>query len=195
MRRRSGEIRSGEARTFSLRELPRRMALAGEQRGNSISVEAARLPERAEHFGSGACIAHDPGGRAFPAQRVIDEARNRRAVAGAGEAMRQAPVLHRVGRRAATRLDVREHFDRGGDARGGGHAIKSLWRRKQASLRGHVLRRGYQENSPPSIRAALFHSSSTPQASHDVGEERAARGKLSDRREPDAPTAMSFVLP
>ena len=37
----------------------------------------------------------------FPPQRVVDEARDRRAVARAGEAMREAPVLHRIRRRAA----------------------------------------------------------------------------------------------
>ena len=64
-----------------------------------------RLPERAQHFGARTWAAHDPGGRAFPAQRVIDEARYRRAVARAREAMRQAPVLHRVGGRSTTRVD------------------------------------------------------------------------------------------
>ena len=131
MRRRVGQIRGGEARAFGFGELRRRVAFAGEQRRNSIDVEAAGLAQRAEHFGAGACFAHDPGGRAFLAQRVIDEARNRRAVAGAGEAVREAPVLHRIGRRAATRLDVGQHFDRGGDAGSGNHGVKKpFWRRK-----------------------------------------------------------------
>ena len=54
---------------------------------------------------------------ALAAQRVVDEAGDGGAVAGTGEAMRQAPVLERVGRRPRPRLDVGEHFDRGGQAR------------------------------------------------------------------------------
>ena len=127
------------------------MAFAGEQRRNSIDVEAAGLAQRAEHFGAGACFAHDPGGRAFLAQRVIDEARNRRAVAGAGEAVCEAPVLHRVGRRAATRLDVGQHFDRGGDAGSGNYGVKKPFGGENRRLTEAAA---YQEKPPPSIRAA-----------------------------------------
>ena len=120
------KIRRGEPRAFGFRELGRRMALAGEQRGDRLDVEAARLPQRAQNFGARAWLAHDPAGRAFLAQRVVDEARDRRAVAGAGEAVREAPVLHRVGRGPAPRLDVGQNFDRGCGAGGGGHGEGSL---------------------------------------------------------------------
>ena len=118
---RARKVRGREPRAFGFRELRRRVALAGEQRGDRLGVEAARLPQRAQDFGARTWLAHDPGGRAFPAQRVIDEARYRRAVARAREAVREAPILHRVGRGSATGLDVGQNFDRGGGAGGGGH--------------------------------------------------------------------------
>ena len=121
MGRRAGKVGGGEPLPLGVGQRRRRMALAREQRRNRLDVEAARLPQRAEDFGPRRRLAHDPGGRAFPPQRVIDEARDRGAVAGAGEAMRQAPVLHRVGRRPAPGVDVGEHFDCGGGAGGGDH--------------------------------------------------------------------------
>ena len=118
---RARKVRGLKPRVFSFRELRRRVALAGEQRRDRVGVEVARLPQRAQDFGARSWLAHDPGGRAFPAQRVIDKARYRRAVARAGEAVRETPVLHRVGRRAATGVDIRQNFDCGGGAGGGGH--------------------------------------------------------------------------
>ena len=69
----------------------------------------------------GRVVAHEEGGRGLAAQRVVDEAGDRGAVARAGEAMRQAPVLERIGGGAAPRLDVGERLDGGGQAGGGGH--------------------------------------------------------------------------
>jgi len=47
--------------------------------------------------------------------------RDRRPVAGSGEAVPQAPVLERVRRRAAAGVDVVQDLDRGGQAGGGRH--------------------------------------------------------------------------
>ena len=69
------------------------MALAGEQSGDRLDAEVARLSEGAEDFGARTWLAHDPGGRAFPAQRVIDEARYRRAVARALRSGATSPNL------------------------------------------------------------------------------------------------------
>ena len=121
MGRRAGKVGGGEPRPLGFGERGRRVALAREQRRNGLDVEAARLPQRAKDFRARRRLAHDPGGRAFLPQRVIDEARDRGAVAGAGEAMREAPVLHRIGRRAAPGVDVGQNFDRGGGAGGGDH--------------------------------------------------------------------------
>ena len=127
MRGRVCEIGGCEPLAFGFGELRRRMALAGEQRGDRLDVEVVRLSERAQHFGARTWLAHDPGGRAFPTQRVIDEARYRRAVARACEAVRQAPIFHRVGRGSATGFDIRQNFDRGGGAGGGDHGEENLW--------------------------------------------------------------------
>ena len=85
--------------------------------------------------------AHDPGGRCLAAQRVVDEARDRGAVARAGEAMRQAPILQRLRGRTPPRLDVGEHFDRGGKARSGGHACRYM-------IADHAIRILHRENDP-----------------------------------------------
>ena len=44
---RARKVSGGEPRALGFRELRRRVALAGEQRGDRLGVEAARLPERA----------------------------------------------------------------------------------------------------------------------------------------------------
>ena len=46
----------------------------------------------------------------------------RGAVARAGEAVREAPVLERIGGRPAPRLDIGEDLDGGGEAGGGCHS-------------------------------------------------------------------------
>ena len=55
------------------------------------------------------------------AQGVIDQRGDGRAVLDAGEAMREAPILERVGGGTAACFEVFENFDRGGDASGGMH--------------------------------------------------------------------------
>src|SRR5271165_4691983 len=117
----------GAPRALGVGERRRRVALARKQRRNGRDVEAAGLAQRAENLGARRRLAHDPGGRAFPSERVINEARDRSAVAGAGEAMRKAPVLHRVGRRPTPDLDVGKNFDCGGGARGGSHGIEKAY--------------------------------------------------------------------
>ena len=69
----------------------------------------------------GRVVAHQIGGRGAAAQRVIDQAGDAGAVAGAGEAVRQAPVLQRVGGRPPARLDVGQNFDCGGKPRARRH--------------------------------------------------------------------------
>ena len=136
---RAGKVGGSEPRALGFRERGRRMALAGEERGDRLDIEAVRLLERAQNFGARAWASHHPRGRAFLAQRVIDEARYRRPVAGAGEAVREAPILHRVGRWPAARFDVGQNFDRGCGAGGGGHGEGSplaKWSVGSATHRG-----------------------------------------------------------
>ncbi len=124
VRGRARKVGSRKPLAFGFGELCRRVALAGEQSGDRLGVEAVRLSQRAQHFGARTGTTHDPGGRAFLTQRVIDEARYRRPIARACEAMRQAPIFHRVGRGSATGFDVGENFDRGGGAGGGNHGME-----------------------------------------------------------------------
>ncbi len=127
MRGRAREVGGCEPLAFGFRELCRRVALAGKQRGDGVDVEAVRLSQRAQHFGARTYLPHDPGGRAFLAQRVVDEARDRRTVARASETVREAPIFHGVGRGSAARVDIRQNFDRSGGAGGGDHGEGNLW--------------------------------------------------------------------
>ena len=121
------KVRGRKPLAFGFGELRRRVALAGEQSGDRLGVEVLGLSERAQHFGARSRFAHDPGGGAFLAQRVVDEARDRGAIARAREAVRQAPIFHRVGRGSATGFDIRQNFDRCGGAGGGDHGEGNLW--------------------------------------------------------------------
>ncbi len=97
------------------------MARAGAERSDRGGVETARLAQRAEHDRARSLGAHDIGrGRALP-QRVEDEARDSGAILRAREAMRDAPVLERLGRRPTALGKFVEHFNRGGDMSGGSH--------------------------------------------------------------------------
>ncbi len=118
---RARQVRGGEPRAFGFRELSRRVTLAGEERRDRLDVEVARLSQRAQNFGARTWLPHDPGGRAFLAQRVVDQARYRRAVARAGEAVRKPPILYRVGCGPTTGIDIRQNFNCSCGAGGGDH--------------------------------------------------------------------------
>ena len=61
-------------------------------------------------------------GRA-PTQRIVDQAGNRGAVTRAGEAVREPPVLERIGRRPVPRFDVGNDLDGSGEPGGGCHQM------------------------------------------------------------------------
>ena len=63
-------------------------------------------------------------GRA-PTQRIVDQAGNRGAVTRAGEAVREPPVLERIGRRPVPRFDVGNDLDGSGEPGGGCHQMPS----------------------------------------------------------------------
>ena len=126
--RRASEVGRVEACAFRLVERRRRMARAVGEPRNRRDIEPALEPQHAEHRCAWPVIAHDVRARRAPAQRVVDEAGDRRPVAGAGEAMRKAPVLERIGRRPTPRFDVGQHLDRGGKTRAGRHPSPSMMR-------------------------------------------------------------------
>ena len=55
-------------------------------------------------------VIHQPGMGKPHAQCVIDDIADRSTIAGAGEAVREAPVLQRVGDRPLAGIDIREHM-------------------------------------------------------------------------------------
>ena len=65
--------------------------------------------------------SHRPGDRGAAAQRIVDEAADGVAVAGAGEAMGFAPVCERDRHRLVPGHDRFENFDGSRDARAGLH--------------------------------------------------------------------------
>ena len=97
------------------------MAGAVAQPRDGVDLELALEPQHAEHQGARRLVAHQESRRGLAPKRVIDDARDGGAIARAGEAVRQAPVLERIGRGPALRLDLGEHLDGCGKAGAGGH--------------------------------------------------------------------------
>ena len=108
--------------------LRRRKAAAIGARRDRFAVELALEPQHAEQHRARVLITHDVGTRGAPAQRIVDEACDRRPVRRTGETVHQAPILERIRRRTTLRLDVGDHFDGRGNASAGRHQIPSRMR-------------------------------------------------------------------
>ena len=67
--------------------------------------------QRAKRHAARRVGAREPTGRAFASQRIVDDVADGRSVAGAGETMRQAPILQRLGRRPVAGLHVGQNLD------------------------------------------------------------------------------------
>ena len=100
-----------ERRALGRLERRRRMAGTVAQARDRLHVELALQPQHAEHQVARPLPAHEKSRRSLAAERVIDDARDGGAIAGAGETARQAPGLERVGRRPALRLDLGQDLD------------------------------------------------------------------------------------
>ena len=98
---------------------------AGRSRRHRACARAAACRARTAR---GAVVAHHIGARRAPAQRVVDQAGDRRTVAGAGEAVREPPILERIGGRPPPRLDLGEDLDGGGKTGAGRHQRPSRMR-------------------------------------------------------------------
>jgi hypothetical protein len=120
LRRRVGEASFREPLPLVLGQGRGGEARAVEQRGDARLGQPALQAQHADEDRAAGLPAHDPGGGGPAPQAVIDEARDRRAVAGAGEAVGEAPILQGIGGRAAARGDVVQDLDGGGEAGGGG---------------------------------------------------------------------------
>jgi hypothetical protein len=93
---------------------------------DGLDAHAALELEHAERPGPRRLVIHDPGAGGVPAQHIPDQARDRRPIAGTGKAMRRAPLLQRLRRRGALRLDGLDDFNRRGQARLRCHARLSV---------------------------------------------------------------------
>ena len=119
------QIGGGEPRPLAFAQGRRRKTSAVGERPDRIGIELALEPQHAERDRARAPLAHDVRARGAPAQRVVDQPRDRRPVAGAGEAMREPPILERVARRAPPRLDIGDDLDGGGKAGARCHQMPS----------------------------------------------------------------------
>ncbi len=109
--RRARERPTFKRRAFVRLERGRRMATAVEEARDRVHIELALEPQHAERQGARPVGAHQASRRGLAAHHIVDEARDGGAIAGTGEAARQAPGLQRVGRRPALRLDLGEDLD------------------------------------------------------------------------------------
>ena len=115
--RRSALVRRSAARAHGDRRRTSRPARR--RRGPSASRRSPSTSAR----GVSAPMTQAPD--SAPAQRVVDDVADGGAVAGAGEAMRDAPVLQRLGNRPVARLDRVQHLDRRGEPPALSHAASS----------------------------------------------------------------------
>ena len=112
----------GQRRAFGLGQRLRREPAAVAQRGDGVGIEPALELQHAQHPRPRRVGVHDPGAGGAPAQHVPDQARDRGAIAGAGIAMRGAPLLQRLRRGNAVCVDGADQFDGGGQPRCGSHS-------------------------------------------------------------------------
>ena len=124
MRRRTGEVAAFEPPALVGAERLRRKARTVGEPRDRFQVEAAFAPESTEHHRTRRLRAHQEGAGRAPAQRVVDETGDGRAVARAGEPVREAPRLERIGGGPALGLDRGDDLDGGGQAGGGCHAAR-----------------------------------------------------------------------
>ena len=113
---RAVEARAIEPRALVVGERLRRVARAVGKLGNRICVEMALVFEHAKENSARRVRAHQVGTRRAPAQRVVDEPGNGGAVAGAGEAVREAPGFQHVGRRPPLSFNGCEYVDCSGES-------------------------------------------------------------------------------
>ena len=129
VRRRAGQRGVFQRGTLGLRQRLRRKARSVEQFCDRFAIKPAFELEHAEQHSPRRGFAHDIGAGGAAAQRVVDEARNARAVAGSGKTVRQAPILQRVAGGPAARFDIGKNFDGGGKPGGRRHGRPSMIRR------------------------------------------------------------------
>jgi hypothetical protein len=76
------------------------------------SASSLRLePQHAEQDCARAAVAHDMDAGRAPAQRIVDQAAIAATVPEPAKAVREPPVLERIGRRPVPRLDVGNDLD------------------------------------------------------------------------------------
>ncbi len=124
-RRRAVEAGGVEPRALGIGQRRRRKAAAIGKLRDRGDIELALEPQHAEQHRARGVLAHHERRRGLAAQRVVEQSRDRGAVAGTGEPVREPPVLERVGRRPPPRLDIGEHLDRGGEPSGRRHRTAS----------------------------------------------------------------------
>ncbi len=94
--------------------------------GDGLGIHAALELEHAEHAGARRIGVHQPGARGAPPQHVPQQAGDRGAVAGAGIAVRGAPLLQRLRRGNALGVDGLDQFDGCGQPGSGSHSGLSV---------------------------------------------------------------------
>ncbi len=109
--RRIGKRPAGKVGELGRVEQRRREAVVMEGGVDRLAVHAGAEHQRADGERARLLRIEQPGGGAPAAQGVVDDIADRRPIAGAGEAMRQAPILQRIGGRTMPPEDVVDDLD------------------------------------------------------------------------------------
>ena len=129
-RNRRGSLRQrplAERATLVRRQRLRRKTAAVAQRGDRLDIEVTLKLQHAQRPRPRRIGLHDPGARGVATQHVPDQTGDRGSIAGAGIAVRGAPLLQRLGRRDALRVDGLDQFDGRGEPGSGGHSRAFGW--------------------------------------------------------------------
>ena len=153
MRRRIFERPRRKRGALALGQRLRRKTAAVAQRGDGIDIQAALELQHAQNARARPIVVHDPCARGAPAQHIPDQAGDRGAIAGAGIAMRGAPLLERLRRRDALGIDGLDQFDGRGKPGSGSHSKLSLREQRIRSTRESSARnRSTSRTAPARLR-------------------------------------------
>ncbi len=164
----AANVRRGRAQIARIREgitLPRRqrlrrVSLPVAHRGDGLGGLAPFVANRAEHERARLVRSHAPREGLLPAQRIINEVADGRAVTGARETVRPAPVVQRERCRPPPLHHFAQNIHRRLKPRTGPHQRTRTWRASEIHIATRIKkltakgRKRLRVSAPPTCRTA-----------------------------------------